>query len=44
MRGELLADLEYPTFTAVVGLAARMISRSMGLVPLKSAENVRPAE
>ena len=36
MRVEQLADLElaYPTFTAVVGLAARRISRSLGLVPL----------
>ena len=35
MRVEQLADLElaYPTFTAVVGLAARRISRDLGLVP-----------
>ncbi|MDQ3791793.1 MAG: hypothetical protein M3341_03970, partial [Actinomycetota bacterium] len=33
---EQLADLElaYPTFTAVVGLAARRITRTLGLVPL----------
>src|SRR5918992_15378 len=41
MRVEQLADLElaYPTFTAVVGLAARRISRSLGLVPLAPAED-----
>ena len=40
MRVEQLADLElaYPTFTAVVGLAARRISRTLGLVPLASTE------
>jgi len=40
MRVEKLADLElaYPTFTAVVGLAARRISRTLGLVPLASTE------
>jgi pyruvate/2-oxoglutarate dehydrogenase complex dihydrolipoamide dehydrogenase (E3) component len=40
MRVEQLADLElaYPTFTAVVGLAARRISRSLGLVPLAPTE------
>jgi pyruvate/2-oxoglutarate dehydrogenase complex dihydrolipoamide dehydrogenase (E3) component len=41
MRIEQLADLElaYPTFTAVVGLAARRISRSLGLVPRALAEH-----
>ncbi len=36
MPVEQLADLElaYPTFTAVVGLAARRISRSLGLVAM----------
>jgi pyruvate/2-oxoglutarate dehydrogenase complex dihydrolipoamide dehydrogenase (E3) component len=36
MRVEQLADLElaYPTFTAVIGLAARQIVRELGLVPL----------
>ena len=36
IRIEQLADLElaYPTFTAVVGLAARRITRILGLVPL----------
>jgi hypothetical protein len=40
MRVEQLADLEftYPTFTAV-GVIARRIARSMGLVPLASREN-----
>ncbi len=35
MRVEQLADLElaYPTFTAVVGLAARRIVRDLDLVP-----------
>jgi dihydrolipoamide dehydrogenase len=52
MRVEQLADLElaYPTFTAVVGLAARRISRSLGLVPLAlsrssdGSERLRAAE
>jgi len=52
MRVEQLADLElaYPTFTAVVGLAARRISRALGLVPLAPAtgsdgsERLRAAE
>ena len=50
MRVEQLADLElaYPTFTAVVGLAARRISRTLGLVPLAPAgdgrEQLRAAE
>jgi pyruvate/2-oxoglutarate dehydrogenase complex dihydrolipoamide dehydrogenase (E3) component len=38
---EQLADdleLAYPTFTAVVGLAARRISRTLGLIPLASTE------
>jgi hypothetical protein len=41
MRVEQLADLEftYPTFTVVVGVIARRIARSMGLVPLASREN-----
>jgi pyruvate/2-oxoglutarate dehydrogenase complex dihydrolipoamide dehydrogenase (E3) component len=41
MRVEQLADLElaYPTFTAVVGLAARRISRDLGLVPRAPAEH-----
>jgi pyruvate/2-oxoglutarate dehydrogenase complex dihydrolipoamide dehydrogenase (E3) component len=51
MRVEQLADLElaYPTFTAVVGLAARRISRTLGLVPLalpgsEGSERLRAAE
>ena len=41
MRVEQLADLElaYPTFTAVVGLAARRITRSVGLVRRTPADN-----
>ncbi|MGH3086513.1 MAG: dihydrolipoyl dehydrogenase family protein [Rubrobacteraceae bacterium] len=44
MRVEQLADLElaYPTFTAVVGLAARRISRDLGLVPIARLEGERP--
>jgi dihydrolipoamide dehydrogenase len=36
MRVEQLAELElaYPTFTAVIGLAARQIVRALGLTPL----------
>jgi dihydrolipoamide dehydrogenase len=36
MRVEQLADLElaYPTFTAIVGLAARQIVRDLGVVPV----------
>jgi len=36
MRIEQLADLElaYPTFTAIVGLAARRLSRELGVIPL----------
>lgn len=36
MRVEQLADMElaYPTFTAIVGLAARRLSRELGIVPL----------
>lgn len=36
MRVEELAELElaYPTFTAVIGIAARRISRELGLVPV----------
>jgi pyruvate/2-oxoglutarate dehydrogenase complex dihydrolipoamide dehydrogenase (E3) component len=48
---EQLADLElaYPTFTAVVGLAARRITRTLGLVPLapvghEGSERLRAAE
>jgi hypothetical protein len=48
---EQFADLElaYPTFTTVVGLAARRISRTLGLVPLAStggdcSERLRAAE
>lgn len=49
MPVEQLADLElaYPTFTAVVGLAARRITRSLGLVPrapADSRERLRAAE
>ena len=51
MLVEQLADLElaYPTFTALVGLAARRISRTLGLVPLAStggdgSERLRAAE
>jgi hypothetical protein len=48
MRVEQLADLElaYPTFTAVVGLAARRITRILGLVPLarEGYERTRAAE
>jgi pyruvate/2-oxoglutarate dehydrogenase complex dihydrolipoamide dehydrogenase (E3) component len=45
MRVEQLADLElaYPTFTAVVGLAARRLVRDLGLVPLVP-ERPRAAE
>jgi pyruvate/2-oxoglutarate dehydrogenase complex dihydrolipoamide dehydrogenase (E3) component len=41
MPVEQLADLElaYPTFTAVVGLAARRITRSVGLVRRTPADN-----
>jgi pyruvate/2-oxoglutarate dehydrogenase complex dihydrolipoamide dehydrogenase (E3) component len=36
MRVEQLANLElaYPTFTAIVGLAARKLARELGLVPV----------
>jgi pyruvate/2-oxoglutarate dehydrogenase complex dihydrolipoamide dehydrogenase (E3) component len=36
MRVEQLADLElaYPTFTAIVGLAARQLARDLDLVPV----------
>jgi len=51
MRVEQLADLElaYPTFTAVMGLAARRITRALGLVPLapvghEGTERLRAAE
>lgn len=52
MRVEGLADLElaYPTFTAVVGLAARRIVRELGLVPVvptsddEGGERYRAAE
>ncbi len=41
MRVEQLADLElaYPTFTAVVGLAARQIVRELGMAPLASEQS-----
>jgi pyruvate/2-oxoglutarate dehydrogenase complex dihydrolipoamide dehydrogenase (E3) component len=41
MPVEQLADLElaYPTFTAVLGLAARRITRTLGLVPLAPADS-----
>ena len=44
MTVEGLADLElaYPTFTAVVGLAARRISRDLGLVPVARDTTSRP--
>ncbi len=46
MRVEQLADLElaYPTFTAIVGLAARRIVRELGLVPVSAGrrENEGP--
>ncbi len=40
MPVEQLADVElaYPTYTALIGLAARRISRDLGLVPLAFAE------
>jgi len=50
MRVEGLADLElaYPTFTAVVGLAARKIVRELGLIPIAAGrdgdERYRAAE
>jgi hypothetical protein len=50
MPVEQLADLElaYPTFTAVVGLAARRISRELGLIPVapsrRAGERPRAAE
>jgi hypothetical protein len=48
MTVEGLADLElaYPTFTAVVGLAARRISRDLGLVSVArdAATGPRAAE
>ena len=36
LRVEQLAELElaYPTYTAIVGLAARQLVRELGLVPL----------
>jgi pyruvate/2-oxoglutarate dehydrogenase complex dihydrolipoamide dehydrogenase (E3) component len=42
MPVEQLADLElaYPTFTAVVGLAARRISRELGLIPVAPSRRV----
>jgi pyruvate/2-oxoglutarate dehydrogenase complex dihydrolipoamide dehydrogenase (E3) component len=38
MRAEQLADLEiaYPTYTAILGLAARQVCRELGVVPLSS--------
>jgi len=48
MRVEQLANLElaYPTFTAVVGIAARRISRELGVIPISSGrdERLRAAE
>ena len=50
MRVEQLADLElaYPTFTAVVGIGARRISRELGVVPVsperREDERLRAAE
>ena len=50
MRVEQLADLElaYPTFTAVVGIAARRIARELGVVPVspgrREDERLRAAE
>jgi pyruvate/2-oxoglutarate dehydrogenase complex dihydrolipoamide dehydrogenase (E3) component len=43
MRVEQLADLElaYPTFTAVVGIAARRISRELGVIPVSPGRNER---
>ena len=39
-------ELAYPTFTAMVGLAARRITRILGLVPLARVgyERTRAAE
>jgi pyruvate/2-oxoglutarate dehydrogenase complex dihydrolipoamide dehydrogenase (E3) component len=44
MQVEQLADLElaYPTFTAVVGLAARRLARDLGLVPVERDGRERP--
>jgi pyruvate/2-oxoglutarate dehydrogenase complex dihydrolipoamide dehydrogenase (E3) component len=50
MRVEQLADLEiaYPTYTAIVGLAARQIVRELGVVPVapewRALKQVRGAE
>jgi pyruvate/2-oxoglutarate dehydrogenase complex dihydrolipoamide dehydrogenase (E3) component len=44
MRVEQLAELEiaYPTFTAIVGLAARQLVRELGMVPLaRQWQNLR---
>ena len=43
MRVEQLANLElaYPTFTAIVGLAARKLARELGLVPVSPRWRVR---
>jgi hypothetical protein len=45
---EQLAELElaYPTFTAIIGLAARQLVRELGLTPLTPAWRTlsRPAE
>ena len=39
--GMRVEQLAYPTFTAVVGLAARRITRSIGLVPLAREDHER---
>ncbi len=50
MRVEQLAELElaYPTFTAILGLAARQLVRELGIVPVArpwhSSPHQRPAE
>ena len=50
MRIEQLAELElaYPTFAAIVGLAARQLVRELGVVPLSrqwhTLDQLRPAE
>jgi dihydrolipoamide dehydrogenase len=50
MRVEQLAELElaYPTFSAIVGLAARQLVRELGVVPLArqwhTLDRLRPAE
>jgi pyruvate/2-oxoglutarate dehydrogenase complex dihydrolipoamide dehydrogenase (E3) component len=47
---EQLAELEiaYPTYTAILGLAARRISKSLGVIPMapewQTLSNITPAE